>query len=339
MKFGVVILFVLGIIAAACAAVLMGIFNTNIGTIASGSTPLGVAIVNASLPAMTIIKQDDISTEDVSKDELPKGKLANPKSVIGRVLAMPVYEGQILTESCFVPEDSATQLLAMIPNGMRMVTVPVSSKSMPERAFLRPGCIVDVVAVYRLSGQDSVSNTMLRGIQVLAVDGETVLSYNEEKDEDKSKRSNRDSSVTLLVDTKQAEGLVLAVQNGIISLSVRNPLDKNNDFETDGTTLNKNRLGELGEAMDPTLLNKDNESNLIIDTPNQPDQGAASNNPQSQGTDTAATGTVVPQQPKKQTIKQRKKVTWPVEVIRGQQSNVKEYDATEAESGKITPKK
>ena len=138
----------------------------------------------------------------------------------------------------------------MIPAGMRMVTVPVSSKSMPDKAFLRPGCVVDVVAVYRLSGQDSVSNTMLRGIQVLAVDGKTVLSYNEEKEEDQPKRSNRDLSVTLLVDTRQAEGLLLAVQNGIISLSVRNPLDKKNEFETE----DKIRFGELGEAMDPALL-------------------------------------------------------------------------------------
>jgi Flp pilus assembly protein CpaB len=217
-----------------------------------------------------------------------------------------------------------------------MITVPVSYKSMPDKAFLRPGCIVDVVSVYRLSGQDSVSNTMLRGIQVLAVDGETILSINNEEEEgDKTKRRNRDSSVTLLVDTKQAEGLLLAVENGSISLSVRNPLDKNNEFETEGTKLDKNRLGELGEAMDPTLLNKDNGSNVM----NQPNQGVNSNNQQQQGTDTAETGTAVPQQQRIQPSK-RKKFTWSVEQIRGQkESDTKEFDATETESGKIVPKK
>lgn len=339
MKFSIIILFVLGLIAAASAAVLMGVIN--IGTTASGNTSANeVAMVNVPLPAMTVIEQEHISTENVSKDELPKGILVNSTSVIGRVLARPVYEGQILTESCFVPADSASQLLAMIPPGKRMVTVPVSSKSMPERAFLRPGCIVDVVAVYRLSGQDSVSNTMLRGIQVLAVDGETVLSViNEKEEENKTSRSNRDSSVTLLVDTKQAEGLLLAVQNGIISLSVRNPLDKNNEFETEGTKLDKDRLGQLGETMDPALLNKENESDLLPEEPNQSGQAGTSNNQQQQGADTAETGTVVSQQQKNQTVKPRKKVTWSVEQMRGSKTDVKEFDATETESGKITPKK
>jgi pilus assembly protein CpaB len=338
MKVSVVILFVLGIIAAACAAVLMGIWN--IGSLASGQTQsedIEVAMVNVPLSAMNVVEQEHISTETISKDELPKGVLVNSTSVIGRVLSRPVYEGQILTESFFYPVDSASQLLALIPEGMRMITVPVSSKSMPDKAFLRPGSIVDVVAVYRLSGQDSVSNTMLRGIQVLAVDGETILSMNkQEKEEEKqTKRSGRDSSVTLLVDTKQAEGLLLAVENGSISLSLRNPLDKNNEFETDGTKLDKNRLGELGEAMDPTLLNKDNESNLM----NQRNQGVDSNNQQQQGTDTTATGKVVPQQTKNWTVKPRKKVTWSVEQIRGPKTDVKEFEAEEGESGKITPKK
>jgi hypothetical protein len=138
-----------------------------------------------------------------------------------------------------------------------------------------------------------------------------------------------------LVDTKQAEGLVLAVQNGTISLSIRSFSDKYDGFETVGTKLDKNRLGELGDFLEPTLLNTGNESNLL----NQLDQGVDSNNQQQQGTDTVETGTVVPQQPKNQTSKQRKKVTVTVEQIRGQKTEMKEFDADEVESGKIASKK
>jgi len=198
------------------------------------------------------------------------------------------------------------------------------------------------VAVYRLSGQDSVSNTMLRGILVLAVDGETIISINkdnEEKEESKTSRSNRGSIVTLLVDTKQAEGLLLAVENGNISLSVRNPLDKNNEFEFKGTKLDRNRLGELGEELEPTLLNTGNDSNLMMENQNQPGQESTSNNQQLQGADTTPTGTVGTQTQNKQAVRQRKNVTWPVEQMRGPKTDVKEFEATETESGKITPKK
>ncbi len=343
MKFSVVLLLILGLVAAACAAVLMGIFN--IGTPASGRTQsqgVEVAMANAYLPAMTVMTNEKIDTETVSRDELPKGRLVNPAGVIGRVLSVPVYEGQILTESCFVAEGSGAHLVAQIPHGMRAITVPVSSKSMPDRALLYPGCVVDVVAVYRLSGQDSVSTTMLRGIQVIAIDNETIVS-NQENEEEGTQRRNtsRGASVTLLVDTKQAEGLLLAVQNGIISLSVRNPLDKN-EFEFEGTILNPDRLAELGDMLEPTVLpSLDKESSLLMENPDQPGQAVTSNNQQQQDSGTTIPGMTVPQQQNKQNgnYKTRKSLRWPVEVIRGRKTNVKEFEATESESGKITPKK
>ena len=342
MRFSIVILLVLGVIAAACASVLMGVLK--IGTPVAGNTTgaIEVAMANASLPAMTPIMSEHISTEKVSRDELPQGqgKLMNSTGVIGRVLAMPVFEGQILTESCFVALGSGAQLAAQIPHGMRAITVPVSSKSMPDTALLYPGCIVDVVAVYRLSGQDSISTTMLRGIQVIGVDDKTIVSNpeGEENDENKTKRNSRGVSVTLLVTTKQVEGLQLAVENGIISLSIRNPLDKT-EFEVEGTKLDKDRLAELGDVLEPTLPSG-NESKLRMEEPNQPGRETTPNN-QQQNTGKAPTDTGEQQQQKKQNgnIKFRKSHRWPVEVLRGREKTVEEFEATEAEPDKISPKK
>jgi hypothetical protein len=156
-------------------------------------------------------------------------------------------------------------------------------------------------------------------------------------EESQQSRSNRGSIVTLLVDTKQAEGLLLAVENGNISLSVRNPLDKNNEFEYKGTKLDRNRLGELGEDLEPTLPSG-NESNMLMENPNQPEQVSSSNN-QQQGAENAVPNTVIPQQQRNQPVKPNKKVTWTVEQMRGSKTDAKEFDATETESGKITPKK
>jgi hypothetical protein len=97
---------------------------------------------------------------------------------------------------------------------MRVVTVFIYSRGMPDKALLYPGCLVDVMVSYKLPSRDSkleaLSTTMLRGIQVLAI-----------------KRDIQGTLVTLVLDTEQAEVLSLAIENGSISLAVRNPLDGN----------------------------------------------------------------------------------------------------------------
>jgi len=217
-----------------------------------------IAMANKPLPAMTPITNEHISVEKVFIDKLPKGRSVNPTSVIGRVLAVSVYEGQILTESCLAPYGSAQHLIAQMPHGMRAFSVYVANRSMPDRALLKPGCIVDVLVSYRLSSSDSdegeaLSTTMFRGIQVLAVSGEWIKELElsmthayrkkveeEEKANTKSKKSG-ESKVTLLVDTSQAEALQLAQNNGDILLTIRNPNDKK-EFDEDPSILNRRKL-------------------------------------------------------------------------------------------------
>ena len=69
-----------------------------------------VVMVNKSLPAATPITNEHISVEMVSGAKLPMGKLVSATGVIGRVLAIAVYEGQILTESCLAPYGHAAAI-------------------------------------------------------------------------------------------------------------------------------------------------------------------------------------------------------------------------------------
>jgi pilus assembly protein CpaB len=190
-----------------------------------------VAMVKSSLPAGTVITLELINKETVTKDELPEGELAMTSSlqVLGRVLRVPVVEGQVLTESCFVKEGIGAMLASHIPHGMRAVTVIITSKIMPDAILLYPGCVVDVLVSYKLLNRDNegeaISQTMLVGIHVLAISGDSVVSRPEEEGANK-RRSSRGRLVTLLVTPRQAEALSLAIENGRISLSIRNPLDK-----------------------------------------------------------------------------------------------------------------
>ena len=51
-----------------------------------------------------------------------------------------------------------------------------------------------------------------------------------------------------MVDTRQAEALQLAMDNGKISLAMRNPLDQKT-IDTEGMVLNQGRLGKFGELL------------------------------------------------------------------------------------------
>lgn len=346
MKWGIVILLILGAVAAACAAVLMGLLSIP-SSEASQSTDIEVAMAKVSLPAMTVVTLKHINKEMVSRDELPPGQLVSPSRIIGRVLTVPVVEGQVLTESCFVSEGTGALLAAAIPHGMRAVTVAVSSRAMPDSILLYPGCVVDVLVAYRLSSRSSegqaLSTTMLRGIQVLAVSGDSVVSNpgSEEDNGTQKRNTSKGALVTLLVNTKQAEALQLAVENGHISLSIRNPLDKKM-FELEGTVLSQGRLAHLGSMLTPTVPHA---QEMMVEEPlesdNPQEQGTSSNNPQDPAQVGSIPGMEMLIQPPKRTEKSQfpKSPRWGVTIIRGRETKIEEFETSEDQPTKSSQEK
>lgn len=255
MKLGIIILLALGLVAAGSAAVLVTAMQAKSAN-AQKVENYEVAVLNKDLSAMVVVTLNDIDKQTLPRNEVPVGAIINPTLAVGRVLAVPVVKGQILTESCFVSQGTGAQLAAALPEGMRAFTVYLATKAIPDRLLLYPGCSVDVLYTAKLATKDSrgqaMSATILRGIQVLAVQGDSVVS-NPQAEEGSTTTAARSTTsgglqVTLLVDPKQAEALQLAIENGSISLTVRNPLDKNMG-EMDATILNQDQLTLFGSAM------------------------------------------------------------------------------------------
>lgn len=336
MKWGIVILFVLGVIAAACAAVLMGVLSIKSpGSAQKQSQKIEVAMAGKPLNAGTIIIQADISTETVSKDELPHGKLVSPLQIIGRVLAWPVVEGQVFTESCLVPEGTPSILASQIPKGMRVFSVPITSRAKPDQVLFYPGCVVDVLVEYKLgrnSKGEALSTTMFRGLRVLAISGDTVISNPEEEGNGKrSNSSRRGLIVSLLVEPKQAEALQLAVENGSITMSLRNPVD-DTTFAAEGSVLNRNTLMNSGDTIPsiiPTTFLDDEDlmtgqSLGLYD----PQQRLTSDNPiQQEGSQNNTFGPKT--QPQQFRYPKHPNSRWQVEMILGRQKTFEEYDNPE----------
>jgi len=335
MKWGIIVLVILGLAAAVSAAILMGALST--GSSVSGDTQptdIEVAMAKVSLPAATVITHELITTELVSRDELPEGSGLSVIQIVGRVLAVPVVEGQLFTKPCFVTEGIGALLASSIPHGMRAFSVSVSSKSLPDSILLYPGAVVDVLVYYRLSGSNSVgeslSQTMLIGMKVLAVSGDSVMSKPAEEGGTKKRSTSRGRLVTLLVSTKQAEALMLAAEGGSLTMSLRNPLDREL-VDEEASVLDRNSIGRKGETIQPTISNEQ-----VL-----PGQWSDGDNPLQEGSEDGVPGTQRSATQHESTNKSQnsKNSSLDIEMIIGRVKTIENVDAPENKTDKTAPKK
>ena len=343
MKLGIIILVVLGLIAAACAALLVGVLGTGSSTRVEAASGIEVAVAKRSLPAVTVITLEHVAKQAVGKNDLPQGQglLANPTRVIGRILAVPVVEGQVLTESCFVSDGMGAQLAAAIPEGMRAVTLSLSSRALPDALLLYPGSVVDVLFSFKFSGRDIKGEagclTILSGIQVLVVQGDSVVANPEQEGAAKTRRSGGGGlQVTLLVDPKQAEALQVLADNGNISLTIRNPLDKTKgDMQT--MVLSQGQLARLSSLLTAEGVAAPQRERELQDwlasqvlgakDPNQAKQPNPAK-PTEGGKGGGVFGPIAPaaQPPFEEQSPSRPNPQWQIEVIRGSVKETKEFE-------------
>jgi len=258
MRWAIVVLIIFGLLAAFSALLLVKALRSEKTAELSGKGEVNAVVAVKSLPAMSWITSQNITVKKVPRKGLSASYFSEPVQVVGKVLAVPVVEGQVLTRSFLITEGTGAQLAAALQPGMRAVSVPVSKHSIMG-GLLYPGCLVDVIATFKLRYQDergqAISTTLLHGVQVLAVQGESIVSKPEQdKTPTKSVSSSSENqlTVTLMVDTRQAEALQLAIDNGKISLAMRNPLDQKT-IDTEGMVLSQGRLAKLGELLAPSV--------------------------------------------------------------------------------------
>jgi pilus assembly protein CpaB len=259
MRWAIVVLIILGLLAALSASLLVQAIRSDGQPKLSGKGEVKAVVAARALPAMSLITSQDITVKNVPRKGLSINYLSDPVQVAGRVLAVPVTEGQVIMSNALISEGTGAQLAAVLQPGMRAVSVPVSSHSVMG-GLLYPGCLVDVIATFRLNYRDdrgqAISTTLLRSIQVLAIQNSSVISTSEldkASNSSASRSGGGDLTVTLMVDTRQAEALQLAMDNGRISLAMRNPNDQK-AMDTEGMVLSQGRLARAGELLSPSVL-------------------------------------------------------------------------------------
>ena len=237
MKLAIVLLVAFGVVAAVSAMLLVQALMVPDSETQAEQAPVEpevqVVVATRDLAAMAVLESDAVESRTVPQSDAPEEALNNPVQAVGKVLATPVVEGQALTRRSFVRDDSTAQLAASLPSGKRAVTVSLSDHA-GLSGLLYPGSVVDVIATIRMEVEDAsgtseqAATTLLQGLQVLGVGGETVVSSN---DENGRSGGGRSRLVALLVNPKQAQILRLAMAHGSVSLAMRNPSDAQADAE------------------------------------------------------------------------------------------------------------
>lgn len=280
MKWTIVLLVLLGVIAAFCAVALVNAIRVDDSVQAYKKGEVPVVVATTDLPAMSFVTADAVKIQTFKTKEVPPGSYTSLTQVIGKILSGPLVEGQVLTRGDLLTEGSGAKLAASLKPGMRAISVNLSSQSI-SGGLLYPGCVVDVLASFKLSGSasrdakgEAISTTLLQNIQVLAVGSESVISASDadkeaDKLKEKTQSASRSLTVTLLVDPRQAEALQLATLNGTISLAMRNPTD-DQPVDFDATVLNSGKLSKLGALLGSTVNKQDSSGSQTSTAPTDP---------------------------------------------------------------------
>src|SRR6516225_8339399 len=143
---------------------------------------------------------------------------------VNRATITNLAENEPVLESKLAPKESGVGLPAVIPEGMRAISVAVN-EVVGVPGFVGPGTMVDVLVTGQTPGQNSkITRTILENVRVLAA-GQKI-------EQDRDGKPQTVPVITLLVTPDQATALTMGSTEGRIQLALRNAIDtKKNDPE------------------------------------------------------------------------------------------------------------
>jgi pilus assembly protein CpaB len=187
---------------------------------AAGARPqvARVAFAKADLEPGRLIGPGDVALADAPASSVTKAMFTDAKSLVGRAVITPVVKGQTMFEGLLAPAGAEGGLPALVPVGMRAVSVEVNESS-AVAGLLIPGCRVDVIATLRPDGGAQVARTIVENVRVQAVNRRMAQG----KGEDAGSAAIK--TVTLIVSPKDAETIELASHGGKLRLVLRGTSD------------------------------------------------------------------------------------------------------------------
>ena len=229
------------------------------------------------------LKPDDITLAKVQENAVPSNGFKTLDELNGRVAEMAVSKGQPIVETMLTQTGSGSGLQALVPMGMRAITIEVNEFS-GLAGLITPGVKVDLVATISDGGNGSqVARTIVQNVQVKAVGQRTTVNSSEPANPTEMFRS-----VTLLAKPEEAEAIELACATGRPRLVLRGGRD-NGDVASAGVTLSQLRGSSADEdpfatgqpfVINPTTQRSSETASTPTTAPEKPETFAHRTPPQ-----------------------------------------------------------
>jgi len=188
-----------------------------------GPTDAGIEVMVAAndLQVGAKIEDRDIRVIRIPSGDMPPGAPRKRADVVGRGVIIPISKGEFILPNRLAGENAGAGLPALIPPGMRAVSVRVN-EVVSVAGFVTPGTRVDVLLTGAPNGSgEQQTTTVLQNVAVLA-SGHTL-------ERTSTGEAQNTAVITLLVTPDDAQRLTLASSEGHIQLALRNPLDTRQD--------------------------------------------------------------------------------------------------------------
>jgi pilus assembly protein CpaB len=160
--------------------------------------------------------RNNVSTAMITREARPdaRDKLQSARA------RLPIFDGEPIVERKLIMPDQSGFMSAILPRGMRAISVAISERS-AAGGFILPNDRVDVILTRKLddpaSNQKIVkSETVLTNVRVLAIN----QTYRQEAGEDKVTVAEG-KTATLELDPLQSEVIAMVESAGELSLALR----------------------------------------------------------------------------------------------------------------------
>lgn len=200
----------LGLVAMKVARDVMS-KNQAAGTSGGG---LKMIVAKHDIAAGAELTADDLEAVKVASEVNPQAVFTDAAAIQGRVLSIALVKGSPILEGMLAPTGKGSGLQALIPDGMRAITVEINEIS-GVAGNLVPGCRVDVLSTINGDGGEMMSRTVVQNVKVQAMGAKRAPDDN----------AAPTRSVTLLASPKEAEAIELATSTGKPRLILRSGTD------------------------------------------------------------------------------------------------------------------
>jgi pilus assembly protein CpaB len=251
-------LLLIGFVALALGAFVSFVVYRNLQSGTSSKGPPGEEVVVAAedLQVGTKIEDKDIRLVRFPSADLPAGTFHQRKNVVGRGVVQPIARGEFVLTNKLAGENAGSGLPALIPPGMRAVSVRVNDTTSVS-GFVQPGTRVDVMLTGNPQGSnEQQTTTVLENVAVIATG--TRLERNS------AGEAQSYPVVTLLVSPDDAERLTLASSQGHIQLALRNPLDTKQE---NISAVGSNSLYKNGVDPKPVAAPQSRPRRVVVQAP------------------------------------------------------------------------